>query len=219
MKTKKIEDYLPKEIIREVREYFEEKVSNAEKTFEYHEQDEDVITGSLAQELITKEPIFYKDGKKDYNLNISSRKIRGRGNNAPEQSTGADGIFKITILDGDNVIFRKGLLFQSKKNWELRDRNLIKQCKKMIDIGSAIVINYTKNGYEAYNATDVITEEGRRKSLLENRKYSSLGKLLGNDFLNCIIGEIGLDYDKESETFLKDSLYNSTEIITEIKIT
>ncbi len=36
MKTKKIEDYLPKEIIREVREYFEEKVSNAEKTFELY---------------------------------------------------------------------------------------------------------------------------------------------------------------------------------------
>ena len=219
MKTKKIEDCLPKEIIREVREYFEEKVSNAEKTFEYHEEDEDTITGALGQELLTKEPLSYRNGMKNYNLNISSIKIRGRGKNAPERLTGADGIFKITILDGDNEIFRKGLLFQSKKNWKYRDKDLIKQCESMLNIGSAIAINYTINGYEAYNAKDVITEEGRRKSLLENRKYSSLGKLLGNDFLNCIIGEIGLDYDKKSEKFLRDSPYSSTEIITEIKIT
>jgi len=45
MKTKKIENYLPIEVIKIIRDYFEEKVSNAEKTFEYHDEDEDSITG------------------------------------------------------------------------------------------------------------------------------------------------------------------------------
>jgi len=214
MKTKKIENYLPKDVIEIIRDYFEEKVSNAEKNFEYHEEDEDSITGALGQELITKEPISYQN----YSLNISSRKIRGRGKNAPERLTGADGIFKITILEGNNVIFKKGLLFQSKKNWKNRDKNLIEQCKNMIGIGSSIVINYTEHGYETYDAKDVITEDGNRKSLQVNNKKSSLGQLLGNDFLNCVIGKIGLDYDKKSEQFLIDSPYNSTEIETQINI-
>jgi len=218
MKTKKIENYLPIEVIKIIRDYFEEKVSNAEKTFEYHDEDEDSITGALGQELITKEPISYQNRAKSYSLNISSRKIRGRGKNAPERLTGADGIFKIIILEGDNVIFKKGLLFQSKKNWKNRDKNLIEQCKKMIDIGSSIVINYTEQGYEAYDAKDVITEDGNRKSLQVNNKKSSLGQLLGNDFLNCVIGKIGLDYDKKSEKFLINSPYNSREIETQINI-
>ena len=220
MNNKKIEDYLSNEIIRIIKVYFDEKVSNAEQTFEYHEEDEDVLTGALGQELITKNPITYSNKNRKYSLTISSRKIRGRGQNAPEKITGADGIFKISIIRDNQEVLKKGLLFQSKKNWKNQDKNLIKQCNNMINhVGSAIVINYTRNGYEAYDAKDVISFNGRRKELLEENKKLTLSNLLGKKFLNCIIGEIGLDYDKESEEFLKNSFTNSTEIKTEVHIT
>lgn len=76
MKKNKIENYLSIEFIEIIRDYFEEKIANAEKTFEYHEEDEDVITGALGQELITNEPVVYKNQEKNYHFDISSRKIR-----------------------------------------------------------------------------------------------------------------------------------------------
>ena len=82
---------------------------------------------------------------------------------------------------------------------------------------SGIVINYTKDGYEAFDAKDVREAEGKRKELISNNKKYHLGEILGEQFLDCTIGKKGLYYDKKTEKFL---FHNQNDItIIDSKIT
>jgi hypothetical protein len=120
--------------------------ADAEAQYEYAAGDEDTLTGSLGALISTRGRVrFLVDSASEYVVEIGYRKIRGRGPGAPEKHLGADGIFQLDIsAQGVGSVFRKGLPFQSKKNWKGRDSKLVKQARLMEQtMGGGIVIDYT----------------------------------------------------------------------------
>jgi len=125
-------------------------------------------------------------------------KFRGRGRNAAEKFTGADGILQIEFIDKSAGLFRtKGILFQAKKRGSEEPSRLIAQVQKMEQLaphGSA-VFEYSESGYHAIDGTDVIESNGRiAKSTLQ-----SLDHYLADRFLRCAVGMFGLYYDHSSK--------------------
>ncbi|MXW91629.1 MAG: hypothetical protein F4Z47_07505 [Rhodospirillaceae bacterium] len=165
--------------------------------------DEDSLTGALGQEISTGKPRFHQAGKEIYAWKISYYKLRGRGPEAPEKYTGADGLFQIEVKQNELIVLRKGLPFQAKKNWSRKDKKLVSQCKDMQKISkSGIVIDYTKIGYTACDVQDVIDADGYKTKVKKDGKLAQLGQTLGEEFLGCSIGQQGLYYDTESKKIL-----------------
>jgi hypothetical protein len=108
-------DVLPPQLIRELSNHYYAGVKKAEVLYEFHAADEDAVTGALGQSLAEPQPLFFQIGETAYWWNTTYYKVRGRGEGAPEKAIGADGIFQLEVFDeNNNVLIRKGLLFQSK---------------------------------------------------------------------------------------------------------
>lgn len=83
-------------------------------------------------------------------------------------------------------------MFQSKINWS-NDSNLIKEAIKLTTWREAsFILNYTSNEFEAIDIDSVIESRGVR-----NDKITAipLDKYIGENFLNCLIGDLDLKYD------------------------
>jgi hypothetical protein len=132
-------------------------------------------------------------------------KLRGRGAHAPEKQLGADGIFQLEVLDQEKqLVLRKGLLFQSKIEWRGRDERLLQQTQRLAAVSpSAIVIDYSSNGYKAIAAKHVISAEGNRQRIYPEDERP-LAEALGDEFVGCLLGDRGLHWDPESERLESD---------------
>jgi hypothetical protein len=124
-------DLLPRKVYEALQDRYAAGVSNAEALFDQHAADEDSVTGGLGQALAAREPMYFSGPGGQYRVNVSYRKLRGRGDGAPERFLGADGIFQIEVLGGSGDRIRtKGLPFQAKKGWKGKDQALLNQAKK-----------------------------------------------------------------------------------------
>jgi hypothetical protein len=128
-------------------------------------------------------------------------KIRGRSPNAPEGELGADGIFQFEVFDQrfERMLVRKGLLFQSKMKWTGRDGRLLEQARDLlVQLPSAIVVDYSEKGYRAFAASDVVAANGSRRRI-KPEDDKSLAEVLGDEFVGCTRGDRGLYWEPDRE--------------------
>jgi hypothetical protein len=191
-----------------VRDFIEDRylagTANAEAQYQNAAGDEDTLTGALGALIATSQPVSFRFGLIEIVVQISYRKLRGRGKDAPEKRFGADGIFQLQVTWPGRSTFQKGLPFQSKKNWKGRNSELTRQAKDMLNtVGGGIVIDYTPNGYKACEIAHVIETHGNRRAVDRAGHLEPLGQLLAHRFLDCQVGIQGLYYDDQNEKFLQ----------------
>jgi hypothetical protein len=192
------------DIVRDfIRDRYLAGVADAEAQYANAVGDEDSLTGALGALISTSIPREFRVGPVQIVVQIDYRKLRGRGNDAPEKLLGPDGIFQIQVSANGKPSFRKGLPFQAKKNWKGKNKDLVKQAEEMRrSVGGGIVIDYTPNGYSACEIEHVIESRGNRKAVAQGGHMHPLGQILANEFLECSVGIQGLYYDQENEEFL-----------------
>src|ERR1700722_14548879 len=191
------------DIVREfIRDRYLAGVADAEAQYENAMGDEDSLTGALGALISTSTPRQFRIGSTEIVVRIDYRKLRGRGNDAPEKRLGPDGVFQIQISGAGIPSFRKGLAFQAKKNWKGKDKRLVGQARNMQrTIGGGIVIDYTPHGYSACDIRYVIESHGSRKVVSDHGHVHKLGQILAHDFLECRVGRGGLYYENQGELF------------------
>ncbi len=196
-------DILPNGLVDILRDRYLAGVADAEALFDAGVADEDSLTGALGQAIAKPIPYEFFDGGDAYSVKIMWKKIRGRGPNAPERLYGADGLFQILVSDANGSVIRsKGLPFQSKTNWHGRSAEVARQSRDIeSSLGGGIVLNFKETGYEACTTAAAVESSGNRRQLERAQLMKPLGQMLGNDFLNCTIGQIGLYFDPEDERF------------------
>ncbi|TBO44471.1 hypothetical protein [Pedobacter kyonggii] len=85
-------------------------------------------------------------------------------------------------------------MFQSKKDWAF-DQNILAQSIKLTNWReAAFVLNFTDREYQAFDLDTVIAAKGNKPAA---EKSSSLESFLGQDFLDCIVGDVNLSYDSK----------------------
>jgi hypothetical protein len=197
-------DVLPAKVVRMLRRHYYAGVKEAEVRFKYHAADEDSVTGALGERLIEPEIFIGTEGQV-FRWSTFYHKLRGRGPNAPERKIGADGIFQLEVLDRrQRFILRKGLLFQAKIDWGGRDGRLLDQAQDLVaQSRSAIVIDYSSNGYKAIAAMDVISANGDRTQTRPGAD-KPLAEVLGDEFVGCMRGDRGMYWEPQREKLVVD---------------
>lgn len=198
-----MKDLLPPQLLRILRDRYLGGVADAEAKFTMSKSDEDALTGALGQSISMAQPLGFRVDNHYFEVKISYEKIRGRGPEAPEKKFGTDGIFQIEIFDASGRIARqKALPFQAKTGWLRKNTALSKQAALLVSkLKSGIVVDYSENGYVACSADYVAKVDGRRKDVETAGLLRPLGQILAHDFLDCTMGEVGLFYDSDTETF------------------
>ena len=160
-------DLLPQQLMDVLRDRYIAGVATAEAHFADSSADEDSVTGALGQALAMREPLVFSDQSGDFSVQISYRKVRGRGLNAPERLYGSDGIFQIAVITDEGVIVRlKGLPFQSKINWRGRSSSVASQSADIeASTGEGIVVDYTTTGYRACPTGLAVESRGNRREV------------------------------------------------------
>jgi hypothetical protein len=201
---------LPEEILTMLRDRYLAGVADAEATFTQNSADEDAVTGALGQALATPRPLRLSVESTEYIINISYLKLRGRGACAPEKRYGSDGLFQIVVATEQVKLVQKGLPFQSKINWRGRNAALLEQAQLMEqETPGGVVVDYSVTGYKACPAYAVVAANGSRSVVDRLHPTRPLGQILGKDFLNCILGTLGLFFDPKTEEFAVASEKNS----------
>ncbi len=156
-------------------------------------EDEDVLTGYLFGQMKIEEQNVIVDNVEiggTWKWSIDYKKFGGRGKGATESIIGADGIFELSLYK-DNEEIKKSLLFQSKLDWRNKDEKLYVQSSKLVTwLGAVVIINYTQEQIETYSINGVLANQGRKPT-----EMKPLNTLLGEDFINCLIGDTDLKYD------------------------
>jgi hypothetical protein len=189
-------DILPQQVVDAIRDRMIAGVTLAENHYNYSAADEDSLTGALGESLLAPRLLFHH-GEDVFAWSTEYFKIRGRGKGAAEKTTGADGVFQITVRNVDGKVLRtKCLPFQSKKNWRGKNALLAQQSSLLVgQCGAGIAIDYTNHGYFAASAAEVVLANGSRTEISADGKLSRLALLLGIKFLECEIGRIGMHFD------------------------
>jgi hypothetical protein len=203
-----------------VRSFIEDRylagTANAEAQYKNAAGDEDTLTGALGALISTSGPVHFSVYPGiEFVVEINFRKIRGRGAGAPEKRLGADGIFQLEVTAHGQPVFRKGLPFQSKKNWKGRNRQLADQARVMKErVRDGIAFDYTPGAYAACEIDHVIEAQGNRKTVTQAGYMQPLGQILAHRFLDCEVGRVGLYYDDQSEEFVQGLMEGDLNIIT-----
>jgi|APSaa5957512622_1039677.scaffolds.fasta_scaffold78667_2 hypothetical protein len=187
-------DQMPGEVYDDISTFLRHRGRQAEEGWDSANEDEDTLTGdfgSMLRRRWTKPKTI--EGSR-WKWRVTYKKLRGRGRDAIEKPSGADGIFRVEVEDvGSGEIQQKCLLFQAKKNGLTHD--LIDQTTKMCHIapGGAAVFQYTDDGYWGYNA-DLFANNS--PNAWPNR-VQRLGNFLGGEFLSCEVGLRDVYYDAQ----------------------
>jgi len=194
---KPIHDLLPAPVYHAIERHLIRAGHRAEEGFSSGAEDEDTLTGDMLRpfrhQRTTPIPI---DGQR-WIWRVRTRKFAGHGEGATEHLVGADGIVQIEISSSRQVVLRKSILFQAKKNWRHRDGDLIHQATLMeaaAPLGS-VVFNYASDRYTAVASNLLIHSSGRPTELPLKR----LGEFLATDFLNCSVGRFDTYFNWDPE--------------------
>lgn len=221
-----LSDLVPKGLLRRIKTHFDEKIQEAVKSYRFNDADEDSLTGAMGQALSTPEMIVSVVNGSIYSFAVESHKILGKGPSTPEKRTGADGIFQISVMEGMKVVFEKGLPFQSKKKIVYRKAAVIDQADDMLRTsGSGIVLRYGPEGYDAEDVRHLLGKDDPDR-VKTPPGFASLSTVLGDWFLDCEIGKMGLSFDKgvtdpnvagkkgfwviDAQIFKRNSVWNNT---------
>jgi hypothetical protein len=198
---KKLANFVPETLLDLIRDRIKAGVVDAEALFDDGEEDEDTLTGALGAKIATPGKLVFREGDAIWSYEIRSKKIRGRGSNAPEKDLGADGIFQVSVSHGVEQVFSKGLPFQAKIRGGYNNVTVRGQARDLFRTsGTGVVVRYSENGYEAIDVRKLISGEGAR-ARVGRGSAKKLTAVLGDDFLDCSVGRPGLFYDPEKEAW------------------
>lgn len=193
---------IPSNIQKELAEYIKNRCPRAENGWNYSNQDEDTITGDFLGNL-RSDGWRYAD---NFRYNFYYNKIRGRGKNALEKRTGADGMVTIE-LDENGIKTYKSFAFQAKKVGNRTNPSQIEKMKIFFPKGN-VVFRYGPEGYYLENY------DGSEMKICE---------YIYNVFLKCKHGIVGLRYDHKKNIFIDGGRRFSDknidhELLIEVKI-
>lgn len=187
--------FIPKGLLNLIRDRIKSGIVDAEAKYSLNQDEEDAITGALGQAISTTGWMEFRSNEGDFTYEIKSYKLRGRGPDAPEKRLGADAIFQVAVFKGGQRIFGKGLPFQAKKGGGFQNAEVKRQAADLLRTsGTGIVVRYSEKGYSAVDVRDLVNAEGVQIAV-ELQKPKSLATMLGDDFIECRIGRLGLFFD------------------------
>jgi hypothetical protein len=196
-------DLLPDAVFDEIANQFRTTADAAVEDFEDNRADEDAITGALASTLKRGVRGRAWVGAAGFTWRTSLRKLRGRGRGAAEKVYGADAVLEIEVVDrAGEVVGRKLVPLQAKKNWTGTDRTLAEQCQRMDELpGNSLAVDYRGSGYTAVRSEAVVAAGGSRRAVPDH-EVRSLGDALAGEFLECRVGSRDLYYDPDREVMV-----------------
>lgn len=203
---------IPEEVKTKIKKHLSQRYKLAVDGYFSASEDEDTLTGDLGATFRIKgQKVFVENSQIEFpgewTWSMDYHKFRGRGANATENALGADGLFELTLKIG-NRIEKKSILFQSKINWT-NDPNLVKQVIKLTTWReAAFVLNFTPTEFEAIDLDSIISSRGKNG---KNIGIIPLDKFIGENFLDCIVGDVDLRYDALSRKLVWRS--NSGKIV------
>ncbi len=188
-------DVLPKPLFDAMEGHLRDRGSEGHSGWESASEDEDTLTGDFCGSLRTPWRQVKTDNGK-WQWRISYKKFRGRGRNAFEKHSGADGIVQVEVHGPTGEVTTKGVLFQSKKARGSSRSDLADQVAKMEGLapnGSA-VFEFGPEGYRAA-AGSIMLEEIKTQPNRIPHPQQNIGEYLGGQFLPCKSGLRGMYYD------------------------
>ncbi|MGH9739390.1 MAG: hypothetical protein ACRD4X_12525 [Candidatus Acidiferrales bacterium] len=197
-------DVIPEPVFDAIQSHLRSVGDSAQSAWAAANAEEDTLTGDFCGRLRTEPKRILVNGGQQWEWNVRYKKFRGRGPNAFESRSGADGIIVIevtTTANGESLY--KSLLFQAKKGDLRLNADVIEQVRKMERIahGSSAVFEYREDGYRAVPGTFFLERKSDRRALVRENEHP-LGSFLGDEFLPCNSGVRGMYYDAVRERLL-----------------
>lgn len=218
----KIEDLVPEKVIKTIKDYLRKKcLTSYPNSFRRNQSDEDSITASFFENLAKNPEIIFTNSEK-WIWSIEYSTTSSRGIKPLETALGADVILFIEIILENGVVFRKGILIQSKIEGKFNRLELENQVNKMESFvnNSSVVLTYRESRFNCSTGKEFLFNEKKQW-----RTYSSsFCDFLADQFLECKYGVIDLYYDfaKREATYIDKNgnriLYIPERGVTEIQI-
>lgn len=188
-------DVIPRSVFETVQRQLRARAEAAQVGWESASDDEDALTGDFCGALRSDwDTVRTGDGA--WRWRVRYKKFGGRGRNAFEKESGADGIVQVEVLGPAGEIATKGVLFQAKKATGSSRSDLHDQARKMETLapGGSAVFEFGPQAYRAA-ASAVILQEFTNEPRRIPHPHDSIGKYLANQFLECVSGLRGMYYD------------------------
>ena len=186
---------LPPRFLLLIRDRIKAGVTDAVAKFQLNAADEDSVTGALAQAISTATPLVYRGPEGNFQFEIRSLKIRGRGKGAPEKRLGADGILQIVVSKNGKRVFTKGLPFQAKIEGGFENQAVRQQAASLYRTSeTGLIVRYAADRYTGVDVRDLFrpVADGQPDRVV---RQENLGTVFGDRFLDCEIGRMGLTYN------------------------
>jgi len=196
-----LQDIIPAPLFRTIRVYLIDRTAHAEQGWNAGADEEDTLTGDFGGSLRTGGWTESPENGTLWRWRVTYKKFRGRGKDAIEKDTGADGIFQIDVYRaGETLIVSKGVLFQAKKYQGSSRSELIKQVRDMERTapGGSAIFEFGPDGYRGASGRDIL---GARESDPDRIPHPEerLGNYLAYRFMPCKSGLRGMYYDAVRE--------------------
>lgn len=192
-----MQDVIPPGVFRDIQTHLREQTAHAEQGWEAGSDEEDTLTGDFCGSLRTSGWVESRENGTRWQWRVTYKKLRGRGRDAPEKMTGADGVFQVEVRPSDTPLFiPKGILFQAKKYQGSSRSDLITQVEEMERIapGGSAVFEFGPDGYFGVSGRDVIVSQQIDPKRIPHPERP-LGSYLADEFLPCEAGLRGMYYD------------------------
>lgn len=182
-----IKDRVPEKTFNQIKKHLIRNSRISARRWHSVKDEEDAGTGDFCGQLSSEWTKFNPEDGQNGRWRINYRKFGSRRNSL-ESLTGADGIIQIAIFNSfGRPIFRKGLLFQAKKEPIKNKSELFEQIEKMDNFtptkGNSVFV-FGENGYYGMTGSEY------KKNPL-NRDFDnqfSIGDFLADEFMECNVG-------------------------------
>lgn len=191
-------------MLEHIKNYILEKGEEAEGKRRNFQSNEDALTGGLLYDLATPDWQYY--GEKKWRIITVGPQRSGVLN---ETVTGSDGLIQIESFGPkDKLLESKCMVFQAKKTNNIdtsKRENLDDQIDDMHKFvrntlkrenGSAVFIYDEQRGLSGINSQEFESSELRK-----GYKKKGLHQFIAEDFLDCKVGMIRLNYNIDNKIF------------------
>jgi hypothetical protein len=199
-------DLIPNPVFASIQHHLKHVADTAASGWESNNSEEDSLTGDLGCLLRTGHDAVIIVNHQAWRWRIRYKKFRGRGPDAFERKSGADGIVQVEVTLRDETFF-KGVLFQAKKGDRLGNGDLKEQVEAIEDLapgGSAVFLYKPNGGYTAIKGTEYLHSDERLVGKLVY-KMQPLASFF-DEFLECKSGLRGMYYEALRDKLLVPTL-------------